>query len=128
MRLACKPIFRFDKDDHQDNDVEDPLGCWVANHYERIMKDRFGHICGEEGGGVHAMSGDGINWKLSDPVKAYSRTIVWDDHTVTTQANFERPFLLFENGKPAYLFAATGTGPSPWNFERTWNMVIPLKK
>ena len=23
--------------------------------------------------------------------------------------------------------AATGKGPSPWNFEKTWNMVIPLK-
>lgn len=92
------------------------------------MKDRFGHICGEEGGGIHAVSYNGVDWKLSDPIKAYSRKIVWDDKTTTIQANFERPFLLFEEGKPAYLFAATGAGPATWNFEKTWNMVIPLKR
>lgn len=126
-RLTDHPIFRFETQDNQDNDVEDPFVWWAGGRYELIMKDRFGHICGEEGGGVHAVSDNGIDWKLSDPVKAYSRTIRWDDGTTTTQANFERPFILFENGKPAYLFAATGTGPGPWNFERTWNMVIPLK-
>jgi hypothetical protein len=126
-RLSDDPIFRFDTDAQKDNDVEDPFVWWADGHYELIMKDRFGHVCGEEGGGVHAVSQNGIDWKLSDPVKAYSRHILWDDHTVTVQANFERPFLLFEDEKPAYLFAATGEGSSPWNFKRTWNMVIPLK-
>jgi hypothetical protein len=127
-RLSDRPIFRFDTADNQDNDVEDPFVWWAGDHYELIMKDRFGHICGEEGGGVHATSANGVDWELSDPVKAYSRKITWSDHTTTLQANFERPFLLFEDGKPTYLFAATGTGLSPWNFEKTWNMVIPLKK
>lgn len=127
-RLSDKPIFRFDTDANQDNDVEDPFVWWSGNQYELIMKDRFGHICGEDGGGVHATSKDGIDWNLSNPVKAYSREIRWSDGTLTMQANFERPFLLFEDGVPTHLFAATGTGPSPWNFEKTWNMVIPLKK
>lgn len=127
-RLSDKPIFRFDDDNNKDNDVEDPFIWWTKDHYELIMKDRFGHVCGEEGGGVHAVSSNGVDWKLSDPIKAYSRKIVWDDNTTTLQANFERPFLLFEDGKPTHLFAATGTGPSTWNFEKTWNMVIPLRK
>ncbi len=127
QRLTDGPIFRFDTEDNKDNDVEDPFVWWAGNHFELIMKDRFGHVCGEEGGGVHASSPDGINWKLSDPVKAYSRKILWDNGKTTTQANFERPFLLFENGRPTHLFAATGTGPGTWQFERTWNMVIPLK-
>ena len=127
-RLSDEPIFRFDNDINKDNDVEDPFIWWSEDHYELIMKDRFGHICGEEGGGVHAVSRNGVGWTLSDPIKAYSRKIVWDNHTTTIQANFERPFLLFEDGKPAYLFAATGTGPAAWNFEKTWNMVIPLRR
>ncbi len=126
-RISDDPIFRFDTDSLLANDVEDPFVWWSDGHYELIMKDRFGHICGEDGGGIHAVSPDGVHWTLSDPVKAYSRTIMWDDGSTTLQANFERPFILFEDGMPAYLFAATGTGPSPWNFERTWNMVIPLK-
>ncbi|MBK5719912.1 glycoside hydrolase family protein [Dysgonomonas sp. Marseille-P4677] len=126
-RLSDEPIFRFDTAANQDNDVEDPFVWHNGEFYELIMKDRFGHICGEEGGGIHATSKDGIDWKLSNPVKAYSRTVRWNDGSVTHQANFERPFLLIENGKPTHLFAATGAGSSPWNFERTWNMVIPLK-
>ncbi len=126
-RLSDAPIFRFDTDADKDNDVEDPFVWWNGHGYELIMKDRFGHICGEEGGGVHGFSTNGVDWTLSDPVKAYSRTVVWDDGTTTIQANFERPFILFEDGRPAYLFAATGTGRGPWQFEKTWNMVIPLK-
>ncbi|WP_347840351.1 hypothetical protein [uncultured Draconibacterium sp.] len=37
------------------------------------------------------------------------------------------PFLLIENGVPTHLFAATGNGPKGWKFDKTWNMLIPLK-
>lgn len=126
-RLSDKPLFEFHTAGQMDNDVEDPFVWWAKDHYELIMKDRFGHICGEEGGGIHALSKDGIKWDLADPVKAYSRNVTWDDGTITKQGNFERPFLLFENGKPTHLFAATGAGSRPYQLERSWNMVIPLK-
>jgi len=126
-RLSDKPVFEFHKPGQLDNDVEDPFVWWAGDHYELIMKDRFGHICGEEGGGIHALSTDGVKWELANPVKAYSRKITWDDGTTTLQANFERPFLLFEDGKPTHLFAATGSGTQPYVFEASWNMVIPLK-
>ncbi|MFD1772023.1 glycoside hydrolase family protein [Sphingobacterium suaedae] len=127
QRLSNEPIFSFHNSEKADNDVEDPFVWWTGSQFELIMKDRFGHICGEEGGGIHAFSPDGIQWTLSDPVKAYSRRIKWDDGTETEQANFERPFLLFEDGKPTHLFAATGSGKGSYQFDRTWNMVIPLK-
>jgi len=125
-RISEEPLFQFHSDQRMDNDVEDPFVWYNKDHYELIMKDRFGHICGEEGGGIHAISDDGIHWDLSK-AKAYSKSILWDDGTTTMQANFERPFLLFEDGKPTHFFAATGSGPSAYNFDRTWNMVIPLK-
>lgn len=127
QRLSDKPIFEFHTNGNADSDVEDPFVWWAGDHYELIMKDRFGHICGEEGGGIHAHSKDGIQWELADPIKAYSRRINWDDGSDTLQANFERPFLLFENGKPTHLFAATGSGPQPYQLDASWNMVIPLK-
>lgn len=127
-RLSDSPIFRFDTPGNQDNDVEDPFVWHNGRQFELIMKDRFGHICGEDGGGIHATSDDGVEWTLSDPVKAYSRTVKWDNGEVTRQANLERPFLLIENGIPTHFFAATGEGPTPWNFERTWNMVMPLQR
>ncbi|NLI64230.1 MAG: hypothetical protein GX367_05795 [Bacteroidales bacterium] len=124
-RLTDEPIFRFDNHT-KDNDVEDPFVWHNGEYFELIMKDRFGHICGEDGAGLHATSQDAIQWHLSNPVKAYSRTVQWNDGTQTIQANLERPFLLIEEGKPTHLFLATGEGESPWNFKRTWNMVIPL--
>ncbi|MHC8950460.1 glycoside hydrolase family protein [Sphingobacterium hungaricum] len=125
-RLSDEPLFQFHSDGQMDNDVEDPFVWYNKDHYELIMKDRFGHICGEEGGGIHGTSKDGITWDLSK-AKAYSKTILWDDGSTTVQANFERPFLLFENGKATHFFAATGSGSRPYEFDRTWNMVIPLK-
>lgn len=126
-RLSDEPIFRFETKENQDNDVEDPYVWWEKDHYEVIIKDRFGHVCGEEGGGVHGWSKDGVSWQLYKNLKAYSRDVLWDDGTTIHQNHFERPFLLIEGGKPTHLFAATGTGPKAWSFDKTWNMVIPLK-
>ena len=126
-RLSEDPIFRFETADNNRIDVEDPYIWWAGDHYEAIVKDRSGEICGEEGGGVHCWSDDGVKWELFDKLKAYSRNILWEDGTRTHQNHFERPFLLIEDGQPTHLFAAVGTGPKAWDFENTWNMVIPLK-
>jgi hypothetical protein len=126
-RLSEEPILRFETESNNRRDVEDPYIWWNGKHYEGIVKDRSGEICGEEGGGIHMWSKDGIQWHLFDQIKAYSREIVWDDGSRSHQNHFERPFLLIEDGVPTHLFAATGTGPRAWEFDRTWNMVIPLK-
>lgn len=126
-RLSEDPIFRFETDDNNLIDVEDPYIWWANDRYEAILKDRSGEICGEEGGGVHVWSEDGINWNLFEKVKAYSRDIEWDDGTRSHHNHFERAFVLVEDGKPTHLFAAVGEGKKAWQFENTWNMVIPLK-
>jgi hypothetical protein len=126
-RLSEEPILRFETEDNNRRDVEDPYIWWNGKHYEGIVKDRSGEICGEEGGGIHMWSEDGVTWHLYGQIKAYSRDILWDDGSRSHQNHFERPFLLIEKGKPTHLLAATGTGPEAWQFDRTWNMVIPLR-
>jgi len=128
VRISENPVFRFETAENKKIDVEDPYIWWNGKRYEAIIKDRSGKICGEDGGGVHAWSDDGIRWNLFDKVKAYSRNVLWDDGTISHQNHYERPFLLIEDGIPTHLFAATGTGSKPWHSDRTWNMVIPLKK
>ena len=127
-RLSEEPVFRFETAENNLIDVEDPFIWWSGDKYEAIIKDRSGLICGEEGGGIHVWSKDGVKWNLFDKVKAYSRHIQWEDGSLTHQNHFERPFLLIEDGQPTHLFAAVGEGPKAWDFENTWNMVIPLKK
>ncbi len=69
-----------------------------------------------------------INWKISKPAKAYSRTISWDDGSTQNLGSFERPQLLIENGVPVCLYCANGDGPGGFNnATRTWNVATPLK-
>jgi hypothetical protein len=107
--------------------LEDPFIWKTEQGYELIAKDMDGNICGENHAGIHAYSGNGLDWKLFAKPKAYSRQIRWDDGTTTTMGSFERPFLLFQEGKPTHLFAATADGPGGFHkASNTWNMVIPI--
>ncbi len=96
--------------------------------FHMIFNDMTGKLTGEDHAGALAVSSDGIDWKLANPPKAYSRKIRWQDGTETTQGSFERPQLLFENGMPTHLFAATADGPGGFaRANHTWNMVVPLR-
>lgn len=107
--------------------VEDEFVWWNGSRFEMIAKDMDGSITGELHSGVHAYSSDGIHWEVAKEPKAYSRTIKWSNGDVTTQGCLERPQILFENGKPAFLFVATGNGIGGFdNVDQTWNIVIPL--
>jgi hypothetical protein len=83
---------------------------------------------GEKGGGVLANSHDAIHWSIDKAPQAYSKTVHFADGTTKTMGQLERPFILFENGKPAYLFFATMDGAGGFeNGTHSWNMVIPIK-
>lgn len=107
--------------------VEDPFAWRTESGYAMIAKDMEGHLCGEKHGGILAVSDNGTDWRLADAPKAYSREILWDDGRKRVMGSFERPFLLFQDGRPTHLFAATADGPGGFRHARqTWNMVIPL--
>jgi hypothetical protein len=123
-RISDDPVLIFEGDNY----VEDPFVWWAGDHLELVAKDMTGGITGEVHAGIHATSPDGLRWTLSDPPKAYSRRVVWDDGSVTVQGSLERPQLLFHDGVPTHLFCATGDGPGGFrNATRTWNMVLPLR-
>ncbi|WP_218061021.1 glycoside hydrolase family protein [Bacillus sp. FJAT-26390] len=107
--------------------IEDPFIWQTEEGYSLIAKDMDGTLGGEKHGGIQASSKDGLQWALSEQPQAYSRTVRWDDGTVQTMGSMERPFLLFQNGKPTHLFAAAADGPGGFQkASQTWNMVIPL--
>ncbi|WP_438349471.1 glycoside hydrolase family protein [Paenibacillus sp. FA6] len=126
-RLTDDPILNFsDPDLH----VEDPYLWHADGLFHLLMKDDLKNgssgLTGEWGAGVYATSEDCIHWSIHPSPKAYSRMVKWDDGTQSEMCNLERPYLLFEDGVPTHLFAATGTGEGPYRFDHTWNMVIPL--
>ena len=71
-----------------------------------------------------------MNWEFKNDFLFYTRNILWDDGVVRQMGNLDRPFLLFENGKPTHAFFATSDisiDEGPVTATKTWNMVIPLK-
>ncbi|MEC0231408.1 glycoside hydrolase family protein [Paenibacillus alba] len=107
--------------------LEDPFVWQTPEGYELLAKDMEGNLCGEKYGGIHAYSADGLNWEIGKEPLAYSRSVLWDDGIVRQMGNLERPFLLFQEGKPTHLFAATSNGTNGFHdATETWNMVIPI--
>ena len=127
-RLSEEPIFFFDNPDFH---LEDPYLWYEDGKFRLLIKDDFknqsGGICGEWGAGLYGESEDCLHWEFAEEPKAYSRTVHWNDGSVTTQCNLERPFLLLQDGHPTHLYLATGNGDSPYQFTHTWNMVMPLR-
>ena len=118
-----QPIFQVDGQ----GEAEDPYLWKDKDGYHAIFKDHVSKFTGERGGGVMAHSKDGIRWTVDKNPKAYSRTVEYSDGKVEMQGQLERPFILFENGKPAYIFFATMDGPGGFeNASNSWNMVIPI--
>ncbi|MBR5871925.1 MAG: glycoside hydrolase family protein [Clostridia bacterium] len=132
-RLSDQPILQFPDSDYH---MEDPfvwydsareVFCMIAK--DDVKNGSFG-ITGEWGAGFYAESRDCMDFDIAPEPKVYSRTVTWEDGTVTTQGNLERPSLLFdENGTPTHLFCASGRASSPYAFEDTTFIVcIPLEK
>lgn len=111
-------------------ELEDPFIWKEDGRYHMIAKDMNGKVCGEAMGGVYGYSEDGVHWEFERGFLAYSRNVLWDDGIVREMGNLERPFVLFEDGRPTHMFFATSDGTDGEGFmkcENTWNMVIPLE-
>lgn len=120
-RLTEGPILQFEDENWH---IEDPY-LWYDEKRKKfcmITKDDSKNgsmgITGEWGSGFYAESDDCIHFQIPRQPKVYSRTVQWQDGTVTEQGNLERPSLLFdEQGNPTYLFCASGNGKEPYCFE-----------
>ena len=113
----------------QFGEVEDPF-LWQNpdGSYEMIAKDMTGKIVGERHAGIHAVSRDAVTWQLAAKPKAWTRTIVWDDGQEEVVRKLERPFILFEDGRPRFLFGAIGrTGSSADSMAEAFDIAIPLR-
>lgn len=108
--------------------LEDPF-IWKENgRYRMIAKDMYGNICGEKYGGVYACSEKGDKWELMKGYCAYSRNVLWDDGCTRRMGNLDRPFILFEEGKPRCMYFAVSDGTESFmDAENTWNMAVPLR-
>ena len=123
-RFSDEPLFSFDDAGVR---IEDAFMWYEDGVYQMLINDLTGKITGEDHAGVHAFSRDLKRWAIAPAPKAYSRTVSWDDGSVTTQGSLERPQLLIETGRPTHLILATADGPGHFsNAQDTWTTVIRL--
>lgn len=138
QRLGAVIADRFDGDYTKtradgpiiDHNVEDPFIWYDEDGFNMMAKDMDGRFCGEVMGGLHGLSKDGLHWEFDKGSLFYSRNILWSDGITREMGNLDRPFILFEDGKPTHAFFATSDGTDGMGFSnatRTWNMVVPLK-
>lgn len=108
--------------------MEDPFLWRDEAGFHMIAKDMTGKICGEKYGGVYAHSADCRSWSAEVGRLAYSRRVLFDDGSIRTLGNLDRPFILFEEGKPRCLFFAASNGTESFlDATDTWNQTIPLR-
>jgi hypothetical protein len=136
VAMADSPFSRFDRTgpgepitfEQTGITYEDAFVWYQDDRFQMLFNDLTGSLTSEKRAGAHAVSDEGIHWRLNNPPKAYSRTINWADGRTTTQGSLERPQLLIQDGAPTHLFCATSDGKAGFTDARnTWNMVIPLR-
>lgn len=107
---------------------EDPFLWKDKEGFHIVFKDQRGEYTGEKESGVLAHSKDAIEWTVDKAPQAYSRTLMWEDGKISEQGQMERPFILFEDGKPSYMFFGTSDGVGHFmQMTKSWNMVIPFE-
>jgi hypothetical protein len=120
-----KPVF----DAKKMGELEDPFLWKDERGYHVTFKDHRAKYTGESGGGVLAHSANGVDWEMDKDPKAYSKTIQWNDGTIEKRGQLERPFILFENGKPRCMYFSTMDGAGGFeNGTSSGIMAIPFVK
>ena len=120
-RLCDGPILEM-KDENKH--IEDPF-LWYDENKKLFCilakddpKNGSPGITGMWGSGFYAQSRDCITFDIPDHPCVYTRRVSWLDGHETVQGNLERPWLLFDGqGKPEYLYCASGAGQIPYAFE-----------
>jgi predicted GH43/DUF377 family glycosyl hydrolase len=106
----------------ENSNVEDACIWYDKDGFHMLTKvmQAGATLIGEMNGGIHAVSKDGISWRLATNPKGYSRTILWEDGKKETLGRLERVQLLIEDGVITHAIFAAGGG-------KGGNIVVPLK-
>jgi len=119
-----KPIFEITTGTTTQMVAEDPYLWWQNGYYYAVVRDVVGKFTGTSGAMALMTSPNGKDWLPAIHPKVISNPFVWEG-PVNSVSQLERPCLLFENGKPTYLFGATRADASQSN---SFNVAVPLFK
>lgn len=104
-------------------DAEDPTVWFENGKYHMLLLD-----CGRKYSNkeiFYITSTDLMHWRIAVNPVAITKNILWQDGQYRNMSSTERPQILMENGRAAYVFFATGQKIN--GIKQIWNMCIPLK-
>jgi hypothetical protein len=111
--------------------TEDPYAWFDDGWYHMLVKTFDNSMIDEPNAGVYVVSKNGADWSYpSGGPKAYSLNLAWADGTTTLLERLERPQVLLQDGKPAYLFlgALFPRGKPAPNGGVPFNVVVPVRQ
>jgi hypothetical protein len=117
-----KPILKLENRGNSWMLAEDPFLWYQNNKYYIIIRDVAGKYTGNTGALAMLSSADGINWKPTVHTLVAPSKIKFENGKLSDD-RLERPFLLFKNGLPIFLFAAMGID----NRAHSMNIAVPLR-
>ena len=119
-----KPIFEITTGTTTQMIAEDPYLWWQNGYYYAVVRDVVGKFTGTSGAMALMTSPNGKDWSPAAHPKVIGNPFVWEGG-VNSVSQMERPCLLFEKGKPIYLFGATRADGA---MTYTYNVAVPLFK
>lgn len=104
--------------------VEDPFIWRDGVRYYAIVKDFHGYFTRSRRVTLALfVSEDGFDWRPADEPYACERVLHWEDGVAEPVANFERPQIYFEDGRPRALICAVSRDSM---HSDTFNVRVPL--
>lgn len=104
--------------------AEDPFVWYHKNTFYAIVRDVTGSFSGEAGALAGLYSHNAMQWLPMPAPKVIGYHFMWQGGQPSA-SKLERPWLLFEKGKPQYLYGATRADVQQTN---SFNVAIPLKQ
>lgn len=113
--------------------LEDPFLWHDGERFNMLIKNFEKDIIEETGAAIYVWSDNGYEWYLpEDDPTVYTREVTWKEGLTTTQKKLERPQILMEDGKPAYIFLGTDFREdfhdTIENPVKTYNVVFKVKQ
>ncbi|WP_157961117.1 glycoside hydrolase family protein [Lutibacter citreus] len=122
-----KVIFENEGSENVHMMAEDPYVWFKNKTYWSIVRDAHGEYTGDKGALALMQSANGIDWKASENSMVLGSRFLFEDGT-KSEIQLERPQLLFENGKPVFLFGALGITENGIHRAHACNIRIPLEQ
>lgn len=127
FKKHTEPIFESKGTKNIHMVAEDPCVWFQEGKYYSIVRDNEAVFTGDKGALALMESVNGFDWEASENPLVLNSRFKFEDGSLS-DLKLERPQLLFEKGKPIFLFGALGINENGIHRAHACNIFVHLKK